>query len=76
MKNLKNVNLAIEALRTIENNETLKALLGTNNILFCEESVGLDEVVNDREDTIKDYMMECGYTRIQAVAAYNQLDNY
>ena len=71
MKNLKNVNLAIEALQTIEDNETLKSLLCTKNILLS-----VNEVENDREETINDYMMECNYTREQAVAAYNQLDNY
>jgi len=70
------INLALEALETIENNETLKALLGTSNILFCEEGIGLDELLNDGEDTINDYIMMCGYTEDEAIAAYNELKNY
>tara|TARA_B100000809_G_scaffold233351_1_gene250010 strand:- start:1296 stop:1520 length:225 start_codon:yes stop_codon:yes gene_type:complete len=69
------INLALEALETIENNESLKALLATSNISLSEETFD-NELLNDGEDTINDYIMMCGYTEDEAIAAYNELKNY
>ena len=36
----------------------------------------LPEVATDREDAIKDYMELCGYTRKEAITAYNNVKRF
>lgn len=70
------INLAIEALETIRQNQSLKDLLSKESILTYSESTSVIEVDSDKEDTIQDYMLICGYTRVEAEDAYNELNNY
>jgi len=70
------IKFALDALESIQNNKALKELLSKDSILtYTEEMVGV-ETLNDREDTISDYMMMCNFTREEAEAAFNELDNY
>ena len=70
------INLAIEALNTINENKALKELLSKDSIITYSEEMSLIEELNDREDTISDYMMMCNFTREEAERAFNELDNY
>lgn len=60
------INLAKEALNAISENKVMQELKTLNTL-------GIEELLfNDREETIKDYIFNCGYTRKEAVNAYNQ----
>lgn len=60
------INLAKEALNAISENKVMQELKTLNTIGIEESSF------DDREETIKDYIFNCGYTRKEAVNAYNQ----
>lgn len=71
-----NINLAIEALNTIQESKALQELLSRESITtYSEEMLGI-ELASDREDTIQDYMMICNFSREEAEQAFNQLENY
>lgn len=67
------INLAIEALNTIQESRALQELLSKESIItYSEEMIGI-EAANDMEDTIQDFMMMCNFTREEAERAFNEL---
>tara|TARA_R110000744_G_scaffold195743_1_gene314841 strand:- start:255 stop:527 length:273 start_codon:yes stop_codon:yes gene_type:complete len=70
------INLAIEALNTIQESQALQELLSKESITtYSEEMIGI-EAVNDMEDTVQDFMLLCNFSREEAEQAFNQLENY
>ena len=59
------INLAKEALNAISINKVMQELK-------LQKDSAIESSFDDREETIKDYIFNCGYTRKEAVNAYNQ----
>ena len=73
MSSLKNINLAEQTLGAIQDSVFVQALQSTRKTVehtFKTDSI--EQSFNDREETIEDYIFNCGYTRKQAINAYNQ----
>jgi predicted ester cyclase len=54
-----------EALNAISENKIMQQLKSY-------EDSAIESSFNDREETINDYIFNCGYTRKEAINAYNQ----
>lgn len=68
MSTLRN-SLVQGTLDAITNNSELRAILAKDGIV-------VEEVNLDREETIGDYMLLCGYSKEDAINAYNNLKDY
>jgi hypothetical protein len=75
MSRVRNISLAEQTLDAILDSEFVQSLQATKRIselgLAPEYSIE-DSFSDDREETINDYMFNCGYTRKEAINAYNK----
>ena len=69
MSKLRNISLAEEVLTSIQDNEIIQLL---KELDITDSST----LFNDREETIGDYMFNCGYSEKEAGLAYENLLNY
>mgnify|MGYP003650182242 CR=1 FL=1 len=65
----RNIDQAKEALNAISINKVMQQLKS-------HEDSAIESSFNDREETINDYIFNCGYTRKEAINAYNQTLEY
>ena len=74
MSRVKNISLAEQALGAIQDSEFVQSLQATRRIseLGLVPTISPEQSFNDRDETINDYMFNCGYTRKQAINAYNK----
>ena len=72
MKKSNKVSLAQRALNKIQDSEFMQLMQETKKTLKQTSQLSIEESFNDREETIEDYMFSCGYTRKQAINAYNK----
>ena len=74
MSRVRNISLAEQTLDAISDSEFVQSLQATRRIseLGLVPSDSIEESFNDREETINDYMFNCGYTRKEAINAYNK----
>tara|TARA_R110002124_G_scaffold208609_1_gene374922 strand:- start:122 stop:370 length:249 start_codon:yes stop_codon:yes gene_type:complete len=74
MSRARNISLAEQTLDAILDSEFIQSLQNTKRIsesgLATEYSI--EHSLDDREETIDDYMFNCGYTRKEAINAYNK----
>ena len=69
MSRVRNISLAEQTLDAILDSEFIQSLQ-TNKELSTEYSI--EDSFDDAEETINDYMFNCGYTRKEAINAYNK----
>ena len=68
MSTLRN-SLVQETLDAITNNSELRAILAKDGIV-------VDEFDSEKDYIVNDYMLLCGYSKEDAINAYNNLKNY
>ena len=72
MKTGSKVTLAQQALKKIQDSEFMQLMQENKKSLNQTSQLSIEESFNDREETIEDYMFSCGYTRKEAINAYNK----
>ena len=68
MSTLRN-SLVQETLDAITNNSELRSILAKDGIV-------VDEFDSEKDYIVNDYMLLCGYSKEDAINAYNNLKNY
>jgi hypothetical protein len=77
MSRVRKISLAEQALWAIQESEFIKALSATKRVGDeLNNTDSIEQSFDDREETINDYMFNCGYTRKEAINAYNQILEY
>ena len=74
MSRVRNISLAEQTLGAIQDSEFVQSLRATRRIseLRLVPTDSIEQSFNDREEKINDYIFNCGYTRKEAINAYNQ----
>tara|TARA_R110002049_G_scaffold234626_1_gene407877 strand:+ start:576 stop:824 length:249 start_codon:yes stop_codon:yes gene_type:complete len=74
MSRVRNISLAEQTLDAILDSEFIQSLQTNKRILDLELSTeySIEDSFDDAEETINDYMFNCGYTRKEAINAYNK----
>jgi hypothetical protein len=75
MSRVRNISLAEQTLEAILDSEFVQSLQEARKSSELELSNQYsieDSFSDDREETINDYMFNCGYTRKEAINAYNK----
>lgn len=77
MSRVRKISLAEQALWAIQESEFIKALNATKRVGDeLNNTDSIEQSFDDREETINDYMFNCGYTNKEAINAYNQILEY
>lgn len=68
----------MSTLRNKQVQDTLDAIIGNQQLraILAKDGIVVEEVNLDREETIGDYMLLCGYSKEDAINAYNNLKDY
>ena len=72
MSRVRNISLAEQTLDAILDSDFVQSLQATRRISELEKYEVVEQSFDDREETINDYMFNCGYTRKEAINAYNK----
>ena len=75
MSRVRNISLAEQTLDAIQDSEFVQSLQEARKSSELELSNQYsieDSFSDDREETINDYIFNCGYTRKEAINAYNK----
>ena len=74
MSRARNISLAEQTLDAILDSEFIQSLQNTKRVLESglAPEYSIEHSLDDREETIDDYMFNCGYTRKEAINAYNK----
>ena len=74
MSRVRNISLAEQTLDAILDSEFIQSIQNTKRAsgLGLSPEYSIEDSFDDREETINDYMFNCGYTRKEAINAYNK----
>jgi len=74
MSRVRNISLAEQTLDAIQDSEFVQSLQEArkSSELELSNQYSIEDSFDDAEDTINDYMFNCGYTRKEAINAYNK----